>query len=146
MKPELSGRFFSQYLYGIKPAFSGFSVSVGVPIAGKAYRQKIKAAEFEGIFQQKKLDYETLALDIANRQARQEADKAAEALRFYETTGLAEADEIIRAAQQSYRAGEISFADLSQYLAQAIGIRRNYLDRLSEYNQAAVRVLYLNNQ
>ena len=56
------------------------------------------------------------------------------------------ADEINRAAQQSYRAGEISFADLAQYLAQAIGIRRNYLARLNEYNQAAVRVLYLNNQ
>ena len=145
LRPEFSGRFFSQHLYGIKPAFSGFSVSVGVPIIGNSYKQKIKAAELETVFQQKKLDYETLALQVSSRRTRQEADKAAAALQYYEATGLNEADEIIRAAEQSYRVGEISFADLSQYLIQATGIRQNYLNRLNEYNQAAIQVLYLNN-
>ncbi len=67
-------------------------------------------------------------------------------LLFYEQTGLRQAEEIINAATLSYRSGEISFAELGQYLAQAIDIRRNYLDNLNRYNQAAVRFHYLINQ
>ncbi|HRI60057.1 MAG TPA: CusA/CzcA family heavy metal efflux RND transporter, partial [Saprospiraceae bacterium] len=145
-KPDFSGRAFSQYLYGISPTFSGFSFSVGVPIVGKSFRQKIKAAEISGAMQQKHLEYQTLWLNTTAAAARQELEKNNAALQFYETTGLAQADEITRAASAAYRAGEISFADLALYLAQAAGIRQNYLDNLNQYNQVAIQLYFLNNQ
>ncbi|MBK6622626.1 MAG: hypothetical protein IPG32_17790 [Saprospirales bacterium] len=46
----------------------------------------------------------------------------------------------------AYRVGEISFSELSQFLAQAIGIRQNRLDALNEYNQAVVEYHYFTNQ
>ena len=67
-------------------------------------------------------------------------------LNFYETTGLAQADAIIKAANISYRAGEISFADLSQFLTQAIDIQRNYLEVLNQYNQSAIQANYYLNR
>ncbi len=146
LKPDFSGRVFTQHLYGISPAFSGFSLSVGVPIVGKSFRQKIKAAQIGSAVQQKQLEYQTLWLNTAAASARQELEKNNAALQFYETTGLAQADEITRAATAAYRAGEISFADLAQYLTQAAGIRQNYLDNLNQYNQAAIQLYFLNNQ
>jgi cobalt-zinc-cadmium resistance protein CzcA len=68
------------------------------------------------------------------------------ALDYYETTGLVQADEIIAAATSAYEAGDISFAALTQYMAQAVGIRQNYLDQLQAYNQAAIELYFLNNQ
>ena len=68
------------------------------------------------------------------------------ALHFYETTGLGQADAIIKAANIAYRAGEISFADLSQFLTQAIDIQRNYLEVLNQYNQSAIQLNYYLNR
>ena len=53
----------------------------------------------------------------------QQLRKDEELLAFYESTGLAQADAIMKAVNISYRAGEISFADLSQFLTQAIDIQ-----------------------
>ena len=54
--------------------------------------------------------------------------------------------EIINAATLAYRAGEISFAELSQYLAQAIEIKKNYLENLNAYNQSVIQYYYYINQ
>ena len=56
------------------------------------------------------------------------------------------ADAIIKAANIAYRAGEISFAELSQFLTQAIDIQKNYLDALNQYNQSAIQLRYYLNQ
>ena len=66
-------------------------------------------------------------------------------LQFYEGTGLKQAEEIIKAASLSYRSGEISFAELSQFLTQAIDIRKNYLEVMNQYNQSAIQFNYYNN-
>ena len=75
-----------------------------------------------------------------------EVEKSISGLQFYETSGLQQADEIIKAANQSYRAGEISYSDFSLYLSQAIEIRKNYLDNLNEYNQAIIEYNYFTNK
>ena len=72
--------------------------------------------------------------------------KDEELLTYYETTGLAQADAIIKAANIAYRAGEVSFADLSQFLTQAIDIQRNYLEVLNQYNQSAIQLNYFLNR
>ena len=65
---------------------------------------------------------------------------------FYEKTGLQQANEIIKAASLAYKAGEISFAELSQYLSQAIDIQKNYLEVLNAYNQSVIQFNYYTNQ
>lgn len=55
LKPDLSGRFFSQALYGMKNPYSGFSVSVGIPLFNAGTnKNKIHAAQAEMEAQQKK--------------------------------------------------------------------------------------------
>ena len=66
-------------------------------------------------------------------------------LSYYESTGLKQSEEIIKAATLSYQGGEISFAELSQFLTQAIDIRKNYLEVMNQYNQAAIQFNYYNN-
>ena len=76
----------------------------------------------------------------------QEVEKNRSMLLFYETSGLKQADEIIKAASLAYRAGEISFAALSQFLTQAIDIQQNYLENLNTYNQSVIQYNYFINQ
>ena len=145
--PEFSGRFFSQSLYGYKDPFSGFSVSVGVPLFGAGtYRSKIKAAKLERDYQQTLYDYERQSLNAQIRQAGQTLDKAKQMLQYYEASGLAQAKQIISAANLAYQGGEIGFAELSQYLNQALDIQKNYLDALHQYNQNAIQLNYYLNR
>jgi len=145
-KPNFEGRFFTQRLYGVSNPYSGFSVSAGIPIfGGKTYRNRIKAAELERNYQQSVLDYEQQLLGINYNKAYQQLQKDLELLRYYESTGLAQADAIIKSSNLAYRGGEINFAELTQYLTQATDIQRNYLDVLNQYNQSAIQLnFYLN--
>ncbi len=145
--PDFSGRVFSQRLYGLSDPYTGFSVSVGIPLFGlNSYRAKIRAASLEREYQQSILTYETRALSASVQQSLQLLEKDRQMVDYYESTGLAQAEAIIKAANLSYQAGEISFAELSSFLTQAIDIQRNYLDVLNQYNQSAISLAYYFNQ
>jgi cobalt-zinc-cadmium resistance protein CzcA len=60
-------------------------------------------------------------------QIQREVEKNNSLLCFYESEGLKQANEIIKASSLGYRAGEISFAELPQFLTRAIEIQKNYL-------------------
>ena len=92
------------------------------------------------------MQYQTQILKSSLVQRLVEVEKSISGLQFYETSGLHQAEEIIKAANQSYQAGEISYSDLSLYLSQAIEIRKNYLDNLNAYNQAIIEYNYFTNK
>lgn len=145
--PEFTARVFSQKLYGLEDPYSGFSIATSFPIFGTgANSNKIKAAKTEKEMQEQQLQYQTQILKSSLSQRQTEVEKSVSGLQFYETSGLQQADEIIKAANQSYRAGEISYADFSLYLSQAIEIRKNYLDNLNAYNQAIIEYNYFTNK
>lgn len=146
-KPNFEGRFFSQRLYGVSNPYSGFSVSVGIPLfGGTAYRNKVKAAQLEQNYQQSVLDYERLTLITNYNQSYQQLLKDQDLLRYYESKGLSQAEAIIKSSNLAYRGGEINFAELTQYLSQAIDIQKNYLDILQQYNQSAIQLNYFLNR
>lgn len=144
--PDFSTRFFHQALYGNPDRFYGYSVTMGIPLFAGSFASRIKAAKVGLQLQEKELEWQTQQLGTQAQQLRTETEQNEASLRYYESTGLQQADEIIRAAELSYRSGEISFAELSQYLTQAIDIRNNYLDRLNLYNQSVIRLSYLLNR
>lgn len=146
-KPEFSGRLFSQRLWGAKDPFTGFSVTAAFPLFGaKAYQSKVKVAQADVAMQQKQYEYEAQVLNTQKLQMQQEVEKNRSMLSFYEGTGLKQAEEIIKAASLAYRSGEISFAELSQFLTQAIEIQKNYLENLNAYNQSVIQYNYYINQ
>ncbi len=146
-KPNFEGRFFSQRLYGVSNPYSGFSVSMGIPLfGGSTYRNKIKAAELERSYQQSVLNYEGLTLSTNYNQAYQQLQKDLELLKYYEGIGLVQAEAIIKSANLAYRGGEINFAELTQYLTQATDIQKNYLDVLNQFNQSAIQLNYYLNR
>ncbi len=146
-RPEFSGRFFSQRLWGAQDPFTGFSVTAAFPLFGSgAYRNKVKFAAAEKEVAEKTLTYQTQVLQTQRTTAVTEMEKNIAMLNFYESTGLKQSTEIIDAASLSYKAGEINFAELSQFLNQAIGIRQNYLDVLNQYNQSTIQYNYFINK
>lgn len=146
-RPEFSGRFFSQRLWGATDPYTGFSVSAAIPLFGaNGYRNKVKVAQAESAVQQKQYEYGKQVFTTRLTQIQQEVEKSNSLLSFYESSGLKQAQEIIKAASLAYRAGEISFAELSQFLTQAIEIQKNYLENMNSYNQSVIQYYYYINQ
>jgi cobalt-zinc-cadmium resistance protein CzcA len=118
-----------------------------VPLfGGNAYRSKVRTAQAEMMIQQTRYDYEKQLFESRQSNAAQEVVKNESLLSFYENAGLRQADEIIEASSLAYRSGEISFAEASQYLTQAIEIRKNYLESLNKYNHSVIQYYYYINQ
>jgi cobalt-zinc-cadmium resistance protein CzcA len=146
-KPDFSGRFFSQRLWGANDPFTGFSVTASFPLFGaSAYRSKVKTAQAEVLLQQKQFEYGKQLFNSKQLQMQREMERNNSLLVFYEKSGLRQAKEIIKASSLAYRAGEISFAELSQFLTQAIDIQKNYLEVLNTYNQSVIQYNYFINQ
>lgn len=146
-KPDFSARVFSQAYLGMDDPFTGFSVTVAFPLFGlKSIKNKVKALEADVELQSTELKWQEMKLDNQKEQALTQLEKEQIMLDFYEESGLKQAESIISAASLSYRSGEISFAELSQFLAQAISIKQNYLDALNLYNQSMIEYQYLANQ
>lgn len=146
-KPDFSGRFFSQSLYGVKDPFTGFNLTVGIPLFGQlANRSKLKAAKAEVSTKEAELNYEQQQFSTQKQNALVNIYKADEMLMYYEHTGLKHSEEIIKASLLAYQAGEISFAEMNQFFAQAIDIRKNYLSSLRDYNQSVITYHYFINK
>ncbi|GHE44466.1 CusA/CzcA family heavy metal efflux RND transporter [Sphingobacterium griseoflavum] len=145
--PDFNGRFFSQRMWGARDPFSGFSVTAAFPVFGlAANKNKVRTARAEMQVEEETLLLRQQELTTQQRNAQASIQKNIALLQFYEADGLRQAEEIIKAATLSYNTGEIGFAELSQFLGQAIGIRQNYLDVLNTYNQSVIAFNYYNNK
>lgn len=146
-RPDFSGRFFSQRLWGADNPITGFSVTAAFPLFGRAATQNsVRAANAEVEVQQRQMDLQTSQWQTRLRNSITEIEKSDALLQYFETTGLAQAEEIIAAATLGYKAGEISFAELSQFISQAIETRKNYLEVLNQYNQSVIQYNYYSNR
>ncbi len=66
-----------------------------------------------------------------------------ESLNYFENTGLKQSAEILRASEQSFRAGSINYYVYLYNLDQAFQIQLLYLDALKSYNQSIINLNYL---
>jgi cobalt-zinc-cadmium resistance protein CzcA len=141
--PDLWTRFFSQRLYldRVQP-FTGFSVSVNLPLLSRPLQQTRTAGL---VVQRQRLQTEATRAQWQQRSYEAKAKIAQQALQlaYFEETALPQAAEIKAAARLAYTAGEISYAELAQYLAQVADTEENYRATLLKYNLAAIDWLFL---
>lgn len=144
-KPELTARVFSQKYLGLDDPMSGFAFGIALPIFGtKSFKNQIKALETDVEIKQAELTWQEMNLDNQKSQIKSGIERENIMLEFYEETGLQQAETIMQAANLSYKSGEIGFAELSEFMIQAIEIKENYLDSLNAYNQSMIEYQYLN--
>jgi len=153
--PDLNVGYYHQFLIkGFDPAkinrnyfpgtrIAGLQVGIGVPLFFGSQRAKIKAAQINNtlIETEKQQTFQYLQSNYATQY--NEYLKAKEGLQYYETTGLKQADDIIRISNTAYTKGEIGYMEYIQNLQTAINTKLQYTDAVNQFNQSIILLNYL---
>lgn len=126
-----------------KGNFMGFEVGVGIPIFFGATRAKAKAARNDMEIAEVELRDAELAMQKEYSAARAEYNRAAQTLDYYESEGMASADEMVRLSQLSYEKGEIDYVEYIQNLRSSLEVHLQHADAINDYNQAIIMLNYL---
>jgi cobalt-zinc-cadmium resistance protein CzcA len=143
--PQLNLGYSDQTINGVD-GFYLYRLGVNVPLLFFSQLGRKQAASINTEIAEKELEAQQLALSRQWSTALGALEKAQASVNYYEHQGLALADELIRAANFGYRAGEVEYIAYIQNLNQAIGIRQGYLQSLEQYNRAVIELNFLSGE
>lgn len=123
-----------------KGDFIGFEVGVSVPLIYWSQRAKTRAANRAFAIE------ELRAAEDRNRQTAEyqtlndEYVAALHALDYYRTTGMPEAEEMVRLSLVSYELGEVGYEEHARNLENVLAVKRAYAEALERYNQTIIKL------
>lgn len=150
--PDLSIGYFSQTLvgaqeggrvYGTNDRFSGVQIGVAVPIWILPQLAKVEAAGLAADIARTNAEAYRLQLSGVYAKAVQQFLKFKTSIEYYEQHALPQAALIQTTAQKSYQRGDVGYLEYSQSLARVISVKTNYVEALSQYNQAVLTLEFL---
>lgn len=149
LNQSLSGYYTingSEQFLGRNYRFHSFQVGVGIPLFFPGMSKRLRFEQFKIDQLSLQLELKEFQYDYEMRVARTAVQKQIANLKFYEETALPNSDYIFREANNKYQAGEIDFTSWLIYVQQVIGLQTEYLNTLSNYNQAIIDYKRLNNE
>ena len=153
--PDLNAGYYHQMVVsGFDPAktnrnyfpgtrIAGLQVGIGIPVFFGSQKAKIKAAQINTTLIETEKQQTLLFLQSSYLLQYNEYLKAKEGLQYYETTGLKQADDIIRISNTAYTKGEIGYMEYIQNLQTAINTKLQYTDAVNQFNQSIILLNYL---
>lgn len=140
--PDLSIGYFNQSLDGIT-GFQSVQFGVGIPIFFSSQKGRVQSAKIQEEIAKSDAQNYNNALKANFNQQMQAYGKLTNLVNYYESSGLQQADQILRITQFSYKKGEIGYVEYIQNLTQALSIKSGYLDILNQYNQTVININFL---
>lgn len=156
--PDFSLGYFNQSIIGVQPVngqdvhfgggnrFWGIQAGISIPLFYKPYKNRIKAAAVDAQIAQQQLALFTTNIQGKYEQAIAEYLKQQKSVLYYENNALPNAEFLKSQAQESFRQGEIQYVGLLQALRTYSEINGNYLQAVSDFNQAVIELQYLSGQ
>jgi cobalt-zinc-cadmium resistance protein CzcA len=124
--------------------FGGAQLGISIPLFNRdVFQGRIEAAQIAGSIAQNNLTTAQRDLQTRYGQGLTETRKWQDALEYYESTGLKQADEIMQIAQTAYTKGEIGYIEFITGTSQAVSTRLAYNDALHRYDQSILQLNYL---
>lgn len=153
--PDFSIGYFSQTLIGYQTIdnndvyfgsgkrFTGITLGVGIPLTFFSNSAKIKSIELQKQSLQRNADYGKLQLQTQLKQALEGYQKNLSLVNYYQKQATPNADLISSTAKKAYQSGEIGYVEYLQSLQTVSEIRVGYLKSISDLNQSAITINYL---
>ncbi len=141
--PDLTlGYYNGTNSYADARNYQVFEVGLGIPLFFGEQKARIKAEKYAAEASEQMLENYRRSYDNRLGQLMKELEKRRRTVTYFEENGRQISAELIRTAQESFDAGEISFLELVHTLDAALCIEMDYLDELYEYNRVVLEINY----
>jgi cobalt-zinc-cadmium resistance protein CzcA len=150
--PELNLSYFTMTMkgigaddivYGTGTRFQSAQISVGVPLFFGAQKARINAAKINQKVAQSNYEQTNQALLSQYQSLFLQYKNSLNAVNYYESNALKNAQIIIQTANKQFFNGEINYLDWVILTNQAISIQSNYLDAVNLFNDTVIQMNYL---
>ena len=152
--PDLHVGFFSQTLIGaVNPSngelatsqtrFTGFQIGLALPLWFTTYRARSQSAEAEYQAALSLSNYTDQLLKQKFINAQEQLSLYQQQVKYYEDTGLPNAQVMLRQASISFKGGEISYTEYLFGLKNVLSVKENYLKTVNDLNQAVIYLKYI---
>ena len=135
--PELSFGYVRQDILPLK-GLNSWMVGVSFPVYFLPRRSKIKQAKMAAVIARTEAETNTQNLYNKVSEAVASLRRQSESLRYYTTSALKEADELLKVANLQLQHSETNITEFIQAVNVARDIRRGYLETVYQYNIAAL--------
>lgn len=113
-------------------------VGVSFPLYFLPQKSKVKQAKLAALSAQIQADANIRSLNNKVSELEASLRRLDESLRFYKSSALKEADELMKAANLQLQFSETGIAEYIQSVTTAREIRRGYIETVYQYNIAAL--------
>lgn len=135
--PELSFGYVRQDILPLK-GLNSWMVGVSFPVYFLPRHSKVKQAKVAAVIARTEAETNTRNLYNKVSEAVASLRRQSESLRYYTTSALKEADELLKVANLQLQHSETNITEFIQAVNVARDIRRGYLETVYQYNIAAL--------
>ena len=141
----LPGLAFGYFNQGERstPISNRFRFGFTAPLWFWQYKGNINAAKTEFEIAKQKTNGLQQQLSVQLIQAQNELAINGQSLKYYQTTGIKKANEIINTAKRFFASGENDYINYLRNINDAYSIQLKYLEAIRNYNQSILSIKYL---
>ncbi|MBS1601641.1 MAG: CusA/CzcA family heavy metal efflux RND transporter, partial [Bacteroidetes bacterium] len=133
----------SETWYGNDHRFSTVQLGVSIPIFNRAQQARIKAAQQQQVIAGAASELAVKQLQTLLSQTLNAYDKYAEAVSYYRTSGLNQSNTLLQTGILSYKNGAIGYVEWGALAGNAIQIRLQYIEAISNLENQRIELDYL---
>ena len=123
--------------------FHSAQFGIGIPLFNGAQKAKVNAAKTNEDIALNNYQLGVQALATEKRTAQLDFEKYSETVKWYESTGLKNANTILASATQQFTKGEINYSEWAMLVNQSIAVKSQYLMAIQHLNSVITQLQYL---
>jgi heavy metal efflux system protein len=143
---SIKGTGADNNLYSSSQRFSSVQVGLGIPIFTKAQKAKINSAKFSKQIAENEYSVAIQKLQSEYEWAFAQYNKHLQAVQYFETKGLQNAELVSSTANKQLANGIINYLEWTQLINQVTIVKNEYIDAVKNLNEAIVQLNYFSNK
>ncbi|KGO90783.1 CusA/CzcA family heavy metal efflux RND transporter [Flavobacterium suncheonense] len=130
--------------YTTNTRFHSVQAGISLPVFTFGQRARVQTSKIAEKVAEQEFQATQQALQTERSKLLATYQSNLEIVTYYQTTGLKNADTILKIAQLQFVNGEINYLDFVLLVNQAISVQNNYADAVWALNESIVKINYLN--
>ena len=137
---SMQGSGADDKLYNSSTRFQSAQIGIGIPLFYRSQKARIIASRVNQRLYENSYQAGEQLLKTEYAKAVRQYSNALRTLKYYETASLKNATLISSVANQQFANGDINYLEWVMLTNQAISIRNDYLNAVSNYNESVIRL------